>query len=96
MVSQEKLRETIDAHLAELLADAIYIRILKDLDEQWNKIASELATSRKTTEQLKETIARLRQNQTDLMSIIEEYIATVKQMQENNKKAAEILKTASE
>lgn len=95
MLSKEKLQEALEVRVAELMAEQVYQRLKTDLQEQWDKVIYELATTRKNNEHLKESIGNFINYTNRLQELIQQLEAKEKITTENQRKAAEILKAAT-
>lgn len=83
MITEEKLRESVDLHLANLLADQVYQRLKEDLQDQWNTVISELVNTRKTLERTKEAL-----NQSETLSKQVQHLAA--QLDQRQQKKREL------
>jgi len=95
MLSKEKLQDIIDNHIAEALAEQVFTRIQSSLQEQWDKVVYELASTRKNNERMKESIGSLVDYTRRLEALIERLEAKTKISEENQRKATEILRVAT-
>lgn len=93
-MTREKLQESIDLHLSELVADHLFKRINEELEQKWRTVIDELVSTRRTHEQLKTHVETLEANLTRIEHHMQQQEDTIKHTQETQRKAAKLIDEA--
>ena len=94
MISEEKMQESINSHVANLLAEQVYRKIKADLQNQWSTVIDELATTRRVTENMKTALAESQSLISRLEQLLNQKEAELHQTRRANSKASKILDEA--
>jgi len=88
--------DSVNATVANLIAEQVYQRIKKDLQLQWDTVITELVNTRKVTENTKATLAESQRQNSRLEQIIFQKESELQTTQTTQAKAAKILDKALE
>jgi len=94
LISEEELRKSVNAHVANLLAEQVYRRLKEDLQIQWNNVISELAATRKTSEHMKKALIESQAQLARMETLLNQKEAELQQNRLAQQKASEILDEA--
>ena len=94
MAHSDSLLESINSHVANLLAEQVYRKIKADLQQQWSTVIDELATTRKATENTKTALAESQSLNSRLEQLLNQKESELIQTRRANQKASKILDEA--
>lgn len=89
-MSKEKLEELVNEQLAQAIADQVFNR----LQEKWDRVVSELASTRKTSTALSEKLERLEATVTEQSAVskqLNELVESFRQYTAGNKRVTDSL-----
>jgi uncharacterized lipoprotein YmbA len=93
------MQSLVNDAVAEALSQKIVEQVMTNFAEKWNLVLEELASTRKSNEQLHHTVEQLQAIYSDQTTILgnklEKATLEMQKTRENNLKASEILKVAT-
>lgn len=92
MLSEEKLQESVNTHIAKLLAKQVMEQLREDLQNQWDMVIFELASTRKSLEQVKKQLVTQEQHNTRFEEAMQQLEAKGKGDEETRQLKQETLK----
>ena len=91
MLSKEKLLEAVDFHVAELLADQVYVKLKESLATERDMMLQELAHTRKTCEKLDAALTQQTQHADRLEKLLVQKEMLLQQNFEVQRQASKVL-----
>ncbi len=91
MLSKEQIEKAVNEQLAQAISEQVFTR----LQEHWNQIINELASTRRSNAQLSQRLEQLENQMKTLTTTKEEITDLIRLNKINSQKALEILNSTS-